>query len=146
MFGKIRKAVGSLFRRQEKTGGQEETDGQEETRDENKLICRRIDLLTAGLKPYRRRTPQVKRMKVESFTDAYRFLLMLCDKPDFSFHRKGGHLFYVVILPGNAGTLELTDKVRGWDKTAVAILKLHIPACRSEVKEIRFIVNNSKKN
>lgn len=136
MFGKIRKAVVSLFRRQEETKEEDEA---------TRHICRRIDLLTAGLKPYRRRTPAVKRMKVESFTDAYRFLLMLCGKPDFSFHRKGGHLFYMVILPGNAGTLELTDKVRGWDKSVVAILKLHLPACRSEVKEIRFIVNNSKK-
>lgn len=137
MLRKIWKAVLSLFRRQAETKEEDEA---------TTHICRRIALLTAGLKPYRRRTPEVKRIKVESFTDAYRFLLMLCDKPDFSFHRRRGHLLYVVILPGNAGTLELTDKVRGADKSVVAILRLDIPACRSEVKEIRFIVNNPKKN
>lgn len=137
MLRKIWKAVLSLFRRQEETKGGDEV---------TEFICRRIALLISPLKPYRRRTPEVKRMKVESFTDAYRFLLMLCGKPDFSFHRKGGHLFYMVILPGNAGTLELTDKVCGWDKSVVAILKLDILTCRSEVKEIRFIVNNSKNN
>lgn len=137
MLRKIWKAVLSLFRRQAEKKNEDE---------ETQLVCRRITLLTSGLKPYRRRTPEVKRMKVESFTDAYRFLLMLCDKPDFFFHPKGGHLFYMVILPGNAGTLELTDKVRGADKSVVAILRLDIPACRSEVKEIRFIVNNPKKN
>lgn len=168
MFRKIYEAVLSLFRRRKKAEKKEEEVASAATAEnlpaseeslcaedgteagvwdrEISLLRRRVTLLTSGLKPYRRRMPEVKCMKVDGFTDAYRFMLMLCGKPDFSLRRRGRHFLYVVILPGNAGTLELTDKVRGTDKRVAAVLRLNIPACRCEVKEIRFIVTNSKKN
>lgn len=167
MFRKIYKAIQSWFRHREKAEKKEEEitlaatvenlqvseeslceDDSAETDVWNKeisLLRRRITLLTSGLKPYRRRMPGVKCMKVDGFTDAYRFMLMLCGKPDFSLKRRGRHFLYVVILPGNAGTLELTDKIRGADKRVAAILRLNISAYNCEVKEIRFIVTNSKK-
>lgn len=166
MFRKIYKVILSLFRRQKRTEKKKEEialaataeslPGSEESLCEDdsaeadvwnkeiSLLPRRITLLTSGLKPYRRRMPGVKCMKVDGFTDAYHFMLMLCGKLDFLLKRRGRHFLYVVILPRNAGTLQLTDKIRGADKRVAAILRLNIPAYNCEVKEIRFIVTNSK--
>lgn len=103
---------------------------------------RHILLLTSKLKPYRRRTPSVRYMEVDGFNDAYRFMLKLCGSSDLSMDWKGGHILYTATLPGDAGTLELSDKPCGINRQVVAVLKLNVPVI--EMKEIRFI-NKQKK-
>lgn len=145
MFRKIWQTVLSWFRRRKKpervsSATQTPTVEAVESPEADKEVAhalRRILLLTSGLKPYRHSTPSVRRMEVDGFTDAYRFMLRLCGSSDFSMGWKGGHILYTATLSGNAGRLELSDKPCGVNRRVVAVLKLDTPAI--EVKEIRFI-------
>lgn len=103
---------------------------------------RRIALLTSGLKPYRRRMPEVRRVEVDGFTDAYRFWLRLCGRHSFSCKCSGGHVRYNATTGGKPGTMELTDKTGSSD--TVAVLRIGGTASGGQVREIRFIVSNKK--
>lgn len=140
MLKRIWKALLQLFDRKER---RKTSATQAETPpglpDEN----RRIRLLTSGLKPYRRTTPEIKRKEVADFGEAYRFWIRLCGTHAFTCGYRGGHLVYKATLQEAAGTLELIDrKVR---KDTVATIRISGSVAHGLTKEIRFILSNEKK-
>lgn len=103
---------------------------------------RRVALLTSRLKPYRRRRPEVRKMEVEDFTEAYRFWQRMCGPRGFTYRCSGGHFRYRTTMHGATGTMELTDKT-GRD-SVVAVLRIGGIVPGGQVKEIKFIVSNHK--
>lgn len=103
---------------------------------------RRIELLTSGLKPYRRRTPEIRKKEVAGFGEAYRFWLRMCGTHIFTCERQGGYLIYRATLQEADRILELTD-MRG-RKGMVATVRICGRIPEGQVKEIKFIVLNKK--
>ena len=101
---------------------------------------RRLFLLTSKLKPYHNRNREIRAMRVEQFTDAYRFMLLLCGGATVSAGHKGGHLCYNAGLPG-MGVLELVEKSSAVSRDTVAVLTFSTVVPGIGIKEIKFIRN-----
>ena len=104
---------------------------------------RRLALLTSGLKPCRHDRPQVRRMEVGGFGEAYRFWVRLCGQAGFSSVCSGGHMRCVAHLDGQGGTLEFADKT-SCCHDRVAVIRINAPVPEGQAKEIVFIVSNKK--
>lgn len=103
---------------------------------------RRIQLLTSGLRPFRRRIPSVRCLPVSGFPDAYRFLIRLGGCSGLTVFRAGGSLRCRTVLPDGAGTLELIERSRISDRRIVAVLYLRLSGSVCPVTEIRFVVRS----
>lgn len=99
---------------------------------------RRLSLLTSGLKPYHNKSKETRVMCVEQFTDAYRFMLLLCGDSTVSLRQKGGYMCYNAELPG-IGTLTLAEKHSTVNKAIVAALTFSTSVPGYGIKEIKFI-------
>lgn len=99
---------------------------------------RRLSLLTTELKPYHNKNKETRVMCVEQFTDAYRFMLLLCGGSMISLRQKEGYMCYNAELPG-IGTLTLAEKNSTVNKAIVAALTFDTTVPGYGIKEIRFI-------
>lgn len=105
---------------------------------------RRLALLTSGLKPCRPGAPQVRRMEVGGFSEAYRFWVRLCGQSGFSSVCSGGRIRCVSHINGQAGTLEFADKT-SCCRDKVAVIRINAPVPEGQAKEIVFMVSNKKR-
>ncbi|SEF52957.1 hypothetical protein [Parabacteroides chinchillae] len=86
-----------------------------------------------------KRHPEIRIIKVSSFTDAYLFFLRMCDQRLLETRKAADYLYYSVTFPNGKGYIELSDKVGNIHKNTVAILKVKIPDLKPIFSEIRFI-------
>lgn len=102
---------------------------------------RRLTLLASELRPYSRRMPGIRKMKVGGFTDAYRFWVRLCGQCGFSCICSAGGVRYV---SGPSVLFEFTCKPSTHGKV-LAVIRVNAPVPDGQVKEIRFIVTDKKR-
>lgn len=104
---------------------------------------RRLALLTSHLRPYYYKRPEVKRMRVSGFAEAYGFWIRLCGQEGFTSVYSGGYLHCISNLNGQDGTLEFFDRSSCCcDK--IAIIRINVSVPEGQTKEILFIVSNKK--
>lgn len=132
MFKKIIRAIKSFFASRRKA------------RQKRKMTkeVQRIAWCVDGLSIYRRRSQEVRSVKAETFCDAYRFFLRMCDCTEIRHQRCGGYSVFFTTLPDGAGTVELTDRCRGFDERVVAEMSISVPALLPQVSKIKFISTN----
>lgn len=95
-------------------------------------------LLDASLKVDSARHPDIRVVTVDSFVDAYRHFISMCDQKRFTYRYGGGHYYYTVTLPAGYGRLVLTDNVGFRRDGAVAVLRVEVAEIMPLVKEIRY--------
>ncbi len=140
MLAYIRNAVRKLFAFLRPNKLRKTTVPKSAPAKENGSVCR-IRLLVSPLKVYKRRTKEVRCVYVNDFCDAYRFLVRMCDTRLMTSVRRCSHTRYTVVLPADAGRLELTDKCRHSDRRTVAELLVDVPALQDTVNKIIFMSN-----
>lgn len=89
-----------------------------------------------GIRHRKGYAPGVWVKEADSFIDAYRLMLRICDPESITTIRRSGHVRYKVVLPNNEGKVLLSEKV-GNRRNTIAVMRfsvLKIP----ELKEIRF--------
>lgn len=90
----------------------------------------------------RRGVPGVWQMKADNFADAYRMLLKICNPKCIKTIRQAGHVRYKAVLPGDEGTVLLSDRV-GNRRNAVAVMTFSVGRL-PEIREIRFCLPEKK--
>ncbi|WP_418816081.1 hypothetical protein [Paraprevotella clara] len=148
MLRRIWRAILTLFRgKRQGTTERDATPGREETVSvpvPPAPVMRRLALLASELKPYGRRMPEVRKMKVDGFTDAYRFWIRLCGQYGFSCTCSAGSVRYVCVLPDQTAVFEFTCKPSAHGRV-LAVIRVNAPVHDGQVKEIRFIVTDKKR-
>lgn len=108
-----------------------------QSKPETVFLTSRILALTSHLPPYRKKDPNIKRMRVHNFIDAYRFFIRICAKPDMPIHRKAGRTYYKATWPELKSDIILTE-YNGTNNKIIAIMRVSIPGFTT-IREIRFI-------
>ncbi len=79
-------------------------------------------------------------VKAKSFTDAYRFLLRMCDPSLVRTVRQAGYVKYRAELPGGEGSILLSDRV-GKRKNTLAVMTFRVRSM-PEIRELRFCMRS----
>ncbi len=95
-------------------------------------------LLDASLKVDSARRPDIRVVAVDSFVDAYRHFISMCDQKRFTYRYGAGYYYYTVTLPAGYGQLVLTDNVGFRRDGAVAVLRIEVEWIKPLVREIRY--------
>lgn len=103
---------------------------------------RRIRRVMSASKVRKRRggVSGIWQARAQDYSDAYRFLLILCDPSLVKMERRGGHVCHKAVFPDGAGSILLSEKV-GVRRDALAVMRLNVDGL-PDVREIRFCTRN----
>ncbi len=93
-------------------------------------------LSTSRMRQKRGFAPGIWNIKADSFTDAYRLLLLLGRQEGLTYIKIGGHICYRMLLPDDSGYIILSDSV-GHRSNTLAVMSFYVDMI-PEIKEIRF--------
>lgn len=93
-------------------------------------------LSTSGMRQKQGFAPGIWSIKANSFTDAYRLLLLLGRQDGLTCMKIGGHIRYHMLLPDDSGYIILSDRV-GHRSNTLAVMLFYVDMI-PEIKEIRF--------
>lgn len=85
------------------------------------------------------RHPDIRRIYVKSFSEAYCFFLRLCDQRQIAVRQAAGSLHYEVQLSDKTVIFDLTDKIHGKAPGTLAVLKINTEETDMPIKEIEFV-------
>ncbi len=93
-------------------------------------------LSKSGMRQKQGYAPGIWSIKADSFTDAYRLLLLLGRQEGLTCIKIGGHICYRMLLPDDSGYIILSDRV-GHRSNTLAVMSFYVDMI-PVIKEIRF--------
>ncbi len=93
-------------------------------------------LSKSGMRQKQGYAPGIWSIKADSFTDAYRLLLLLGRQDGLTSMKIGGHTLYRMLLSDDSGYIILSDRV-GHRSNTLAVMLFYVDMIH-DIKEIRF--------
>lgn len=98
-------------------------------------------------RPCNHRRPDIRRIEVNSFTEAYCFFLRLCDQRQIVFRQAAGYFHYELKYSDKTVIFDLTDKIGGKPQGTLAVLMINEEEIDMPMTEIEFVqLKNKDKN